>query len=212
MTHIADLLKRLSALLTAEDSALDQTKRFDTTAKIHEEDRRRDKAFYSIRDILRSFARHFDKARREAAARLNLIFEDYKKAPMKALLEESVDIHNMVQRLENCLADIDLLGLSDWINELREANENVQTLTAERDSEAAARMQLRMKTIRAEVDQTYIEIIACLEAAATLEGVENYKMLFAEINARITETKNVLAREKGRRNSKATSDESVVAE
>jgi hypothetical protein len=212
IVHIAKLLVRLKELLLAEDVALDQTRRYDATGRIHEEDHRRDSAFYSIRDALRAFSRHFDAAKREAALRLDLIFEDFKNAPQKALPDESADIHNLLQRLENYLADIDLLGLGDWILELRQANDSVRLLTAERDSEAAARATLRMKTIRAEVDQTYYEIIGCLEAAATLEGLDAYSALFAEINARITEYNNILAREKGRRNSKTATDEAVSAE
>jgi hypothetical protein len=211
IAYIKEALTRFAALLVAEDDALDQTMRYDTTGSIHEEDHRRDIAFYGARENIRTFSRHFDDDKRDAAARLDLIFEDYKKAPKKALPDESVDIHNLLQKLALNNADVELLGLGDWIAEMQQANDNVIALTAERDSEAAARAQLKMKTVRVEVDQVYAEIIGRLEAAATLEGEEAYKTLFAEINARITEYNNILAREKGRRNSKKT-DESVSEE
>jgi hypothetical protein len=200
--YIDDLVIRFKALSADEDSALEQVARYDTTGKIHEEDHRRDTAFYGSREMIRTYARHFDEDKRAAAARLDTIFEDYKTAPHKALPDESNEISILLQRLENYNDDINLLGLGDWINELRQGNNNVRSLSAERESEAASRAHFKVKTIRVDVDQVCYEIFGRLEAAATLEGVEAYQSLFNEINARITEYNNLLAREKGRRNSK----------
>jgi hypothetical protein len=59
-----------------------------------------------------------------------------------------------------------------------------------------------MKLVRVETDKQYAEILTCLEAAAIIDGAETCKQLFDEINARIDEYNNILAREKGWRNSK----------
>ncbi|MDR1983548.1 MAG: DUF6261 family protein, partial [Prevotellaceae bacterium] len=143
--------------------------------------------------------RHFDTDKRDAAIRLDAVFEDYKKTPKKPLPEESADLHNLLQRLENLHADITLLGINDWLNEMKQSNDNVLAFTASRESEAAARAQFKMANIRSEADAAYAEITARLEAAATLEGADAYNILFGEINTRIAEYNVILQREKALR-------------
>jgi hypothetical protein len=199
VTHITEPLSSFAVIVDGEDAALDIVRRYELTEQIHDEDHRRDTAFYGMREIIRSCMRHFDAGKRDAAIRLDALFEDYKKTPRKPLPEESADLHNLVQRLEALNADIELLGIADWLNEMKQANDNVMAFTASRESEAAVRAQLKMKNIRAEADDAYAEIISRLEAAATLEGDSAYSSLFAEINARITEYNVILSREKALR-------------
>ncbi|MDR2066079.1 MAG: DUF6261 family protein [Prevotellaceae bacterium] len=206
VTHIKQQLTAFAAVVADEDAALDIVKRYELTENIHAEDRRRDTAFYGMREIIRSCMRHFDADKRDAAIRLDAVFEDYKKTPKKPLPEESADMHNLIQRLETLTADIALLGLADWLNEMKQANSNVVAFTASRESEAAVRAQFKMTGIRIEADAVYAEITARLEAAATLESSDTYKILFGEINARITEYNTILMREKGLRQSNKNSE------
>jgi hypothetical protein len=199
IVHIAGLIIRLAKLLVEEDQALDVMRRYEATKPIDENDRGRDNAFYAAHEITRAMLRHFDPDKAEAAQRLEVIFKDYAKAPELPLPDESAAFHNLLQQLDAHADDVYLLGLNEWVERMRQCNENVRTLTAQRESEAAHRAQLRTKAIRAEVDATYRDIVAKLEAAATLEGPEAYTELFREINARIDEYKNILAREKGHR-------------
>ncbi|MDR1199496.1 MAG: DUF6261 family protein [Prevotellaceae bacterium] len=204
ITHITEQMSAFAALVADEDAALDIVKRYELTEQIHDEDHRRDTAFYGMREIIRSCIRHFDPDKRDAAIRLDAVFEDYKKTPKKPLPEESADLHNLVQRIEALNADIALLGLGDWLNEMKQANNNVVAFTASRESEAAARAQFKMTNIRAEADAAYAEITARLEAAATLEGADTYKNLFGEINARIAEYNTIIVREKALRSAKTS--------
>ncbi|MDR2293547.1 MAG: DUF6261 family protein [Prevotellaceae bacterium] len=206
LTHITKSLAAFEAIVADEDAALDIVRRYELTEQIHDEDRRRDTAFYGMREIIRSCLRHFDADKRDAAIRLDTLFEDYKKAPKKPLPEESADLHNLVQRLEALSADIALLGIGDWLNEMKQANDNVVAFTASRESEAAARAQFKMTNIRSEADAAYAEITARLEAAATLEGADAYSSLFGEINARISEYNTILQREKGLRHNNKNSE------
>jgi hypothetical protein len=211
--YIEELLKQLAKLVTEEEEILILVSRYDATGPIHEDDHRRDSSFYGTREIIRTFFRHFDENKRAAAVRLDAVFEDYKTAPHQALPEESNAIGNLLLRLEKYQDDINLLGLVDWISEMKQANDSVRLLTVARESEAAARAQSKMKAIRTETDRVCSEIFNRLEAIAILEGVEAYQEVFNEINARITEYNTILAREKGRRNSKKeNAGKSEVAE
>jgi hypothetical protein len=202
ISYIAGLIRKFTDQVNDEDQALDQLKRYGATEDIHHEDGRRDNAFRRICDLIRAGCKHFDKNRRAAADRLGVIVKEYKGTPKLPLPEESAAIHNLLQKFEAVQADVDLLGLGEWIDELKDANDKVRSLMTDRESEAASKAQYKMKTVRAETDRLYAETLTCLEAAAIIEGADTCKQLFDEINARIDEYNNILAREKGWRNSR----------
>jgi hypothetical protein len=202
ISYIVELIQKFAGRVNDEDLALDQLKRYGTTEDIHNEDGRRDNAFRLICDIIRAGHRHFDEKKRAAAVRLGVIVKEYKGTPKLPMPEESAAIHNLLQKLETARADADLLGLDEWITELKDANDRVRSLMTDRESEAVLKAQYKMKLVRAETDKLYVEILTCLEAAAIIDGVDTCKQLFDEINARIDEYNNILAREKGWRNSK----------
>jgi hypothetical protein len=202
ISYITELIQKFAGRVNDEDLALDRLKRYETTEDIHNEDGRRDNAFRRICDIIRAGHRHFDESKRAAAGRLSAIMKEYKGTPKLPLPEESAAIHNLLQKLETARTDIDLLGLDEWINELKDANDRVRSLMTDRESEAASKAQYKMKLVRAETDKLYAEILTCLEATAIIDGAETCKQLFDEMNARIDEYNNILAREKGWRNSK----------
>ena len=199
---IAGLVHKFATLVGDEDIALDQLRRFDTTDEIHEQDGRRDNAFYQLCNYVRSGFKHFDENRRQAAGRLHDILKDYKGTPKSPLAEESAKLHNLLQKLETVRSDIDFLGLGEWISEMKDANDKVRSLMADRASEATNKAQHKVKTVRAAVDEAYYEILTCLEAVSIVENTEAGKQLVAEINARIDEYNSILAREKGWRNRK----------
>jgi hypothetical protein len=202
ISYIAGLIQKFTVQVNEEDLALDRLKRYETTEDIHNEDGLRDNAFHRICDIIRAGHRHFDENRRAAAGRLGAILKEYKGTPKLPLPEESAAIHNLLQKLETVGADIELLGFGEWVSEMKDANDRVRSLMADRESEAASKARYRMKLVRAETDRQYAELLTCLEAAAIIDGADSYKQLFDEMNARIDEYNNLLAREKGWRNSK----------
>jgi hypothetical protein len=202
ISYIAGLIQKFVGQVNEEDLALDRLKQYETTEDIHNEDGRRDNAFRQIYEIIRAGHKHFDESRRAAAGRLGVIMKEYKGTPKLPLPEESAAIHNLLQKLETARADVDLLGLGEWISEMKEGNDKVRTLMADRESEAATKARYRMKLVRAETDRQYAELLTCLEAAAIIDGADTYRQLFDEMNAHIDEYNNLLAREKGWRNSK----------
>jgi hypothetical protein len=202
ISYITGLIRKFAGQVEKEDLALDRLRQYETTEEIHNEDGRRDNAFSRICEIIRTGHKHFDESRRAAAGRLGTIMKDYKGTPRLPLPEESAAIHNLLQKLETIHPDVDFLGLGEWINEMKDANDKVRLLMANRESEAASKAQYKIKLVRAETDKLYAELLICLEAAAIIDGVDSYKQLFDEMNACIDEYNNILAREKGWRNSK----------
>jgi hypothetical protein len=209
---IANALNKFATHVKEEDDALDQLKHYETTKEIHDEDDRRDNAFSRMYGLARVALKHFDQAKRKAAERISNIMKEFKDAPRLPLAEESAALHNLLQKLESVKDDIDLLGLGEWVNEMKDANDKVRTLMAARESEVAHKAQHKVKAARIAVDEIWSEVITCLEAAAIVENQGNCEQLIAEINARIDEYNNVLARDKGWRNSRKKEDTEEAAE
>jgi hypothetical protein len=207
---IAGVLSKFAALIKEEDDSLIQLRRYETTQEIHDEDGRRDNAFSRMYSLVRFGFKHFDETKRKAAERVYNIMKEFKNAPRLPLAEESAVIHNLLQKLETVSDDITLLGLGEWVSEMKDANGKVRALMAERESEAAYKTQHKVKTVRVAVDEAYHELLACLEVVAIVENSDACKQLLAEINARINEYNNVLAREKGWRNSQKNEDEEEI--
>jgi hypothetical protein len=207
ISHIAELIRKFAGRVSDEDLALDRLKGYETTGYIHNEDGRRDNAFYRISDIIRAGHRHFDESRRAAAGRLDAVMKEYKGTPRLPLPEESAAIHNLLQKLEAVRAEVDLPGLGEWTDELKDANDRVRSLMTDRESEAASKARYKMKLVRAETDRVYAELLTCLEAAAIIDGEDSCRQLFDEMNDRIEEYNNILAREKGWRNSRKSDPE-----
>jgi hypothetical protein len=199
IVFLVGLIEQLITALAEEDTALDIMQRYEQTASIEENDRLRDNVFFSMREIVRATRKHFNPEKSAAALRLDTVFEAFKNAPHMALPAESAALHNLLQQLAVHVNDVELLGLTEYVAKLNEANEQVRMLTAQRESEAAFRAQHRVKEARKRVDVIYTEIIGKLEAVATLEGEAAYNTIFREINARVEEYQTILNREKGKR-------------
>lgn len=199
IAFLVALIEKLAAALAEEDTALDIMRRYEQTSAIEENDRLRDNIFYAMHEIVRAMRKHFNAEKSAAAQRLDVIFEAFKNVPRMALPAESAALHNLLQQLSLHVADVELLGLIEYVEKLNEANEQVRRLTAQRESEAAFRALHRVKQARKAVNAIYMEIVGKLEAAAMLEGEAAYDTLFREINARIDEYQTILNREKSTR-------------
>jgi hypothetical protein len=205
ISFLASLINKLVAALAEEDAALDIMQRYEHTASIEENDKLRDNVFFSMREIIRATRKHFTPEKSAAAQRLDLIFEAYKTAPHMALPAASAALHNLLQQLALASDDVELLGLTEYVEKMNEANEQVRTLMAKRETEVAFRAEHRVKEARKVVDVIYTEIVSKLEASAVLEGEAVYDELFREINARVEEYQTILNREKSARKRNADS-------
>lgn len=197
MTFMKDILIRFIEVLVIEDLALNPIRKSDATERIHENDRLRGNAFYAMRETVQTALRHFDPAKSAAARRLYIIFESYKHTPKLELPAESAAIHNLLQELDRHKESVELLGLKEWAEELKKYNDTVRELMSQRNTEAAEQLHVSAKEARMASDVVYGEIVAKLEATATLAGEDGLQQLFNEMNACVDEYQRILARGKG---------------
>ena len=94
-------------------------------------------------------------------------------------------------------ADIATIQLIDWIAELERLNNAFIALEATRNSEEANRTELRMKTVRVDVDAAYNKIIKRINALIIVNGEAPYADFVKELNARIARAQDSIALSKG---------------
>lgn len=198
---IKELVAVFLTLLLDEDEAVVQMRKYETTEEIALTDKGRDAISKLIEYIVKTCEQLLNQEMKDAAKRLKKVLDTYGKIERLPYDEETAAIHNLLQELDKRRADVALVRADVWIDDLRSYNDNFRSLMKMRYSEEAQRMQLKMKEVREQVDEAYFDIVTRLEAGANFDGPEAYKELFAEINARLTRYANIMAQEKGRRQS-----------
>ena len=191
-----------AALLAEEDEAVVTVRKYEHTDAIAQMDADRDNVFRGIRSVLKAALRDFDPQVKEAAERLKNIFDTGGKLTRLNYDEETAAIDNLMQKLDARSLDVEATAIGRWTEELRRLNGELHTLMTARYSEDAMRSQRKMRKVREDIDAAYAEIVYLLEAAAAIDDNNACKVLFNEMNARITRYANILAQEKGRRKEK----------
>jgi hypothetical protein len=179
--QILPLWAKYMELYNIEDEGLKKIRKSALTDKIQEADRARDNAFTGMVEQNKSLLRHFEVAKREAAERLQIVFNTYGNVAIKSLNEETSAIYNLLQDLRSpkYLPDTTAAGLVDWATELETRNTAFDTLIKQRDTETSEKSDVNLKEARANLDSAYDEIADIMEAhillgtdsKAVLEGV-----------------------------------------
>jgi len=169
-----------------------------TTEEIDGADKNRDFTFRGTADKVTNSLNHFDPQVREAARRVKIIFDTYGNLAPKPDDEESGLISSLIDDLRTKVpADIATIQLIDWIAELERLNNAFIALEATRNSEEANRTELRMKTVRVDVDAAYNKIIKRINALIIVNGEAPYADFVKELNARIARAQDSIALSKG---------------
>lgn len=186
-------------LYAQELEALQVIRKSATTEQLAIADTERDEIFRGFADAVKSLLNHFSADKRMAASRVNVVLDQYGNVARKSYDEETAAITKLVQEANGALrADIATLGLADWIAELDTRNKAFDALMKSRYSEAAAKTELRMKQVRAEIDLVYRAIADRLDALMLLNGPAAYEPFVRELNTRVDRYNDIIAMRKGR--------------
>lgn len=203
---IAEGFARFETLYTQELEALQVIRRSATTEQLATADAERDKLFRGFDDTARGMLNHFDPAKREAAARLRVVLDQYGNIARKPYDEETAAIGKLVGEAGGALAtDIATLGLTEWLAELDRRNQVFDALMKSRYTEAAVRTELRMREVRLEVDTVYRAMADRLDALMLINGEAAYEPFVRELNARVDRYNDIIAQRRGRSESKQQS-------
>ena len=166
VTQIAPLWAKYQELYNTEDEGLKKIRKSAITEQIQAADKARDDIFTGMAEQNKSLLKHFDTAKREAAGRLQIVFNTYGNVAVKSINEETSAIYNFLQdlRSDKYKADTAAAGLTDWANELEIRNKAFDTLVKQRDIETSGKTDVNLKEARGNLDVAYDEIADIIEA------------------------------------------------
>jgi hypothetical protein len=172
--QIAKPFDAFTALFAEEDEALKKISKSNLTHLIHEADEARDTVFRGLAEANLAVLNHFRIDMREAAVRLQIVFDTYGNVAKKSVDEETSAVQNLLEELtKHHATDMAKVGLTDWAEELQRLNGEVRKLTMGRDDESATRSPLVLREARSKVDEAYRKIVTRIDAFAVVEEMNS---------------------------------------
>jgi hypothetical protein len=185
-----------------EDDALKKIVKSVFTGKIQETDAARDEIYNGMVEINRATLKHFSAEKREAAEHLKILFDTYGDVAKKPLKDQTSAVYNILQELKGSkyAPFAAIVGIGEWIAQLETLNRELEALTAERSSEAAAKTDIVLKDARAEVDRLYVAIVRRINAYIEIEGAEAYQNFVRTLNINIAKSAAAIGKRRKRLN------------
>ncbi|MFZ4548865.1 MAG: DUF6261 family protein, partial [Bacteroidales bacterium] len=182
------------------------------TDDIAEADDLRDNTFIGLCDAIKSAGRHFRPEVQQAASRLQVIIGNHSNLIRKSYDEETAAINSLINDFNTVgAADVAIIGLTDWVNELQANNNAFDDLKKGRYTEEAGKTQLQMKEVRLQLDEAYHAIVNRINALIVVNGETAYSNFVNELNQRVESYSKLVAQRRGR-NSKNPPLENPITE
>lgn len=156
-----------AALFTIERACYKRNRALEATPDILAVDKRRDNAFLFISQTIAAGCYSPNDTKREAAERLAYILEPYKNSPRMPLVQNSASVADFLEKMqeEQCVTDIETLGITEEIGVLKEANDEFRQIYRQRSmAEHEKAKSETMKTIRPKVDEAFRELAKTINA------------------------------------------------
>jgi hypothetical protein len=168
---VAALMAEFEELFVLEEALVHASPRSDITNLLKKADKRIDRVVVAIRSSIDVGLHHFDPIIVAAAEILDKRMHDFGTIPTKSYAEESAAVQLFIIDLQTThAAQVLLLGLTPFVNELVLAEEAFTQLFDERTAELAARTEEKLRDVRTKIDKKYDEIIAVLESDTVRNG------------------------------------------
>jgi hypothetical protein len=170
---IAALIELLEPLHDKADQLLEITRKSTYTDLLKEADAERNAYFRSLYEVVKNSRKLPLAADKAAAERLFVLLAGYRKTAIDSgYAEESSAMYNLLQDLQNThSADVTLLGLGKWVNNLSVAQQKFKDARTARDREYADKPTEHLTKIRRQVDELYKSITDILYAKLMTDGL-----------------------------------------
>jgi len=167
----------------------------DKGSEISEElvelDGKRDATWFGIDLQIQSFSHHFDPAKQEAAIALENSLTPFGTGIARLkYVEETNTLGGIINKWENTAdlsAAIGLLGLTDWLNKLKDENTLFDNKFQARVNERADTPDVKSIELRKQIITANRELLAHLQAHTTLSTDGAYDTINNRINQLIDE-------------------------
>jgi len=186
--------------IAQEDEALKKIVKSEFTEEIQVADKARDRTYSSVTAIIRTTLKHHNPDVVKAAKRLKIVTDTYGNINQKSLEEQTSAVYNILQEFQGKYADdIELIRITEMVDELERANNALHELMQKRLDETAHKNPVTMKDAREVTDAAYLAIRKRINAAVEIEGPDNYAEFITILNATIDRYKLLLAKSHGKK-------------
>lgn len=183
--------------LAVEKSVLDLVLKNTFTVRVNAADEVRDKPIRGFFKVVKGLLHHFNPAVAQAAYNIDVINEKFSNLTRLSKEKQTPAEESYISALKAAIADINMLGLNDWLMEI-EATENAFVqMVKNRNNEDDLKPALNMRAARQETDDACEAIIDRINAFITIEGDALYATFVTKINNRIDQYNNTIAQRKG---------------
>lgn len=196
--NIAAQLADLDSQLELEKLALDQVQKNSLTQKANAADAVCDNALRGLFGHVKNQLNHFDPLVAEAAYGVNVICESFKDLPSRGRNSQTQGEEQLLNELEKVKADVETIGLTGWVNHLKDAHKAYLAVNTNRNAEDDSKPVINMRNARLTTDVAYKALVDRINAYITIDGGAAYTSFVTRLNGRIADYNATIAKRKGR--------------
>lgn len=198
--NVSELFGIYKASLQALDDSMVVISKSYLTPEKQAADKVRDGLQSGLTGQIRIFVSHFDAGKQANARHLIPLADKFVGATQAPYEEQTGLTDNFVQELESDTykTDVEALGLTQWVAELKKANQACARLSSEQAGEKGARnTSLKLSDTRPIFEANYDALVTRFNALAEVNGDSSYHELFVWWNALIDRYRILLANRLG---------------
>jgi len=182
------------------DIAIKKIPQTTFTERIFNADVLRDETYSGILGAVNLNLRHYRPEIREASSELKVVLKTFGNPTRKSQEKETSILENLCQELDSpkYAPLVATCGLTSWVERLKEQNNLVIQLFAERRDDKATQTELEAKACRKEVENEYRRIKRYIEVLADMNGVDAYAELIRKHNLDIARFGTLIAQRIGK--------------
>jgi hypothetical protein len=185
---IEDIFGEFIFYYNKEKELVKVTTKSGKTVTIKDIDGLRDNTYSAIRMVTDCYTKHFDPIRKAAAEAVKLVFDKFGNIGRKTYKEETFMLRSAAEKLlaEN-RADLEKLGLLDWLMELIRLNDWFEEESEKRVDEELAKAEGSLRETRLQVDSRYYKITKRVNAYIEMGGADACREFVKKLNSAIDE-------------------------
>jgi len=169
-----------------EEQLLDTVRKSILTEQIVLADKRVDNSVIGFKAALNSYLYGIEPNKKNAAQILLNRVKTVGKITAKSYEDEAGGLRKLIIDFEGEYAgQIALLGLTEWLAELKAAEADFRQLMLLRNAERSNKLPDNLKEVRRELDIIYHKIIDIVNAAATISSSDEYDEFIKQLNIQI---------------------------
>jgi hypothetical protein len=162
---VAGLMDDFNSWLAKEDAVIQWIRKSVLTDKIADADGQIDRLLVGINSVVKAFIHSTIPDAMAAANRVQIMLNQYGRVTRESYDEEAGKVRAMLEQYRGAYyADVNTLGLQNWVNELSAAFDIFESLLGQRESEQGAKPTYTAQKVRQGIEEVYQQMVEIINA------------------------------------------------